>query len=232
MEMQGARIALVTAQDKTVAPLVHKLALADYDVSVMSPGRELADKLTRLAPHLALYGIWGDQELRAAQLACVCRTVQVPVIVIGGPVNSFSAVEALRCGADGYLDERHSLDAILAHAQAALRRFWEWGGQQPSNPTWHLWHRDGPSSEDGDIALTPTEARMLSYLRENAGQVVSRHELYQHIWGHKPGKRDMRSLSLFIHNLRCKIERDPHRPEYLLTRWGVGYCLSDDYGAS
>lgn len=72
------------------------------------------------------------------------------------------------------------------------------------------------------VRLTPTEFHLLSCLVRRAGQVVSREALLAQVWG--PERIDkVNYLKLYIHYLRRKIEKDPSKPEYILTEWGVGY---------
>ena len=72
--------------------------------------------------------------------------------------------------------------------------------------------------------LTPKEAKLISVLMNNVGQVVSRKQLMTEVW-HNDDARNTRTLDVHIHWLRQKIEDDPIRPEYILTRRSLGYEL-------
>jgi DNA-binding response OmpR family regulator len=75
-----------------------------------------------------------------------------------------------------------------------------------------------------EVALTPTEYRILAYLAQNAGRVVTQDLLLEHVWGAEySGESHM--LQVNINRLRRKIEDDHTHPRYILTKVGVGYLL-------
>jgi two-component system KDP operon response regulator KdpE len=73
------------------------------------------------------------------------------------------------------------------------------------------------------VDLTPTEWRLLCYLAERRGRVVSREELRQNVWNGSPPRGWKNLIKYYIRRLRRKIEDDPRTPRYILTRWGFGY---------
>ena len=76
-----------------------------------------------------------------------------------------------------------------------------------------------------EVPLTPIEYRILAYLAQNAGRVVTQDLLLEHVWGSEYlGESHM--LQVNINRLRHKIERDPTHPLYLLTKVGIGYLLA------
>ena len=76
-----------------------------------------------------------------------------------------------------------------------------------------------------EIALTPTEYRLLAYLAQNVGRIVTQELLLEHVWGPEYlGEGHM--LQVNINRLRRKLEDDPSHPRYLLTKVGVGYSLA------
>ena len=77
---------------------------------------------------------------------------------------------------------------------------------------------------DRTISLTPTELSLLAYLADEPGRARSRREILRHLW-HSEHVGDERVCDAHISNLRHKIERDPARPERVVTRRGVGYTL-------
>lgn len=75
---------------------------------------------------------------------------------------------------------------------------------------------------DGTLgAITTREAELLRYLATRAGQWVTREELLRALWNLEAGKS--RTLDTHMARLRRKVERDPHRPRFVRTRYGVGY---------
>jgi DNA-binding response OmpR family regulator len=77
-----------------------------------------------------------------------------------------------------------------------------------------------------EVTLTPTEYRILAYLAQNAGRVVTQDLLLEHVWGPEySGESHM--LQVNINRLRRKIEDDHTHPRYILTKVGVGYLLAN-----
>ena len=74
--------------------------------------------------------------------------------------------------------------------------------------------------------LTPVEYRLLAYLAQNAGRVVTQDLLLEHVWGDEyVGESHL--LQVNVNRLRRKIEQDPARPRYLLTKTGIGYLFAN-----
>jgi DNA-binding response OmpR family regulator len=78
---------------------------------------------------------------------------------------------------------------------------------------------------DREIVLAPLEYRLLFYLAQNAGRVVTQDQLLEHIWGEEyAGEGHL--LRVNMSRLRSKLEPDPSHPRYLLTKPGIGYMLA------
>jgi DNA-binding response OmpR family regulator len=81
-----------------------------------------------------------------------------------------------------------------------------------------------------EVTLTPTEYRILAYLAQNAGRVLTQDLLLEHVWGGEYlGESHM--LQVNINRLRRKLEVNPTHPHYILTKVGVGYYLAAQPGA-
>jgi len=163
--------------------------------------------------------------LRGQELTRLREEIDLPILVLGPAHSEPFVVQALKLGADGCLCEPYSPSELLARVQAYLRRYWEWSPEEARVPpelkgTTVIVHEE--------LKLSPTERRLLECLRQHAGNVVPREELCRHIWG-TDAKERYTSLSICVHNLRKKLERDPHHPRYLMTKWGVGYYLSSEF---
>jgi two-component system KDP operon response regulator KdpE len=72
------------------------------------------------------------------------------------------------------------------------------------------------------VALTPTEYNLLFQLATNAGHVLTHHELLKKVWGDEY-REEVHYLKVYVGRLRTKLERDPAKPELILTVRGVGY---------
>jgi DNA-binding response OmpR family regulator len=139
-------------------------------------------------------------------------------------------VEGLSMGADDYMTKPCSLDELRARLRALIRRGDregdEEGEQVYDDGTLRIDFRSGTVRRQGEIVrLSPIETRLLLCLAAERGRIVPRDELLAKVWG--AGYASALSyLSVYIRYLRKKIERDPGNPQYVRTRWKMGYYFS------
>jgi len=164
----------------------------------------------------------------------VCRrlreTSDVPVLFITAKSGIKDVVKGLEIGGDDYLVKPFDNRELVARVKALLRRRTDQrssdelvfgGGDLRINfLSREVIVRGKP------VELTPKEFALLSLLARNAGRVITRNEIIAQTWGAEHGDTTD-SLKLYIHYLRRKIERDPARPEYILTSRGVGYRFAN-----
>lgn len=82
--------------------------------------------------------------------------------------------------------------------------------------------------KNGDLLfLTSKEFDLLYFLYSHKGQVFTKEQLYENVWGFENMPKDTSNLPSFIRKLRKKVEPDPDKPKYIITVWGVGYKFSD-----
>ena len=82
-------------------------------------------------------------------------------------------------------------------------------------------------SEGNEIHLTAREFDLLHFLSSHQGQVFTKEQIYENVWGYDNAP-DASNLSSFIRKLRLKIEPHPDNPRYIITVWGVGYKFSGE----
>ncbi len=131
----------------------------------------------------------------------------------------------LELGADDYVTKPFSITELLARVRAVLRRA---GGRPSGLETCrigdieidfrtHQAHRAGQR-----IDFTAREFDLLRYLVAHTGQVVTREQILNQVWGYEESPTT-RTIDNFVAKLRQKIERAPHEPEHILTVHGAGY---------
>lgn len=153
-------------------------------------------------------------------------TSLLPIIMLTARSDPFDIVAGLECGADDYVIKPAEPRVLDARIKAVLRR------ATPSGPdaTWRLGAlcidtRAMTVTRDGAlVCLTPTELRLLVELAEHRGQVLSRHQLLQRVWGYGYAG-DSRLVDAVVQRLRAKIEPVPGQPTYLHTARGIGYRM-------
>jgi len=148
------------------------------------------------------------------------------VIVVSARGNEQDKVSALDKGASDYLTKPFSLGELAARIRVVLRRE---ADREAPQPVRHVFgdliidlESRMVSLEGEEIHLTPTEFKMLAFLAQHAGKVVTHGQLLREVWGkHSQGQEHY--VRIHVHKLRQKIEKDPARPRHLHTETGVGY---------
>jgi two-component system, OmpR family, KDP operon response regulator KdpE len=149
----------------------------------------------------------------------------VPVIVLSSRGEEAVKVAALDAGADDYVTKPFGIDELLARIRAAQRHRLQQQGEPPV-------FRSGDLSVDlvrrivtvrgKEEKFSPREYEVLRLLVAHAGKVLTHRFMLREIWG---ADADVQYLRIYIRALRQKIERDPERPDHILTETGVGYRL-------
>lgn len=164
----------------------------------------------------------------------VCKGIRersvVPILMLTALNEEIDRVLGLELGADDYLTKPFSTRELLARVKALLRRVEFDRGQAPSAQIMLIGDLridlDRRLAYKGDrgLPLRYKEFELLSLLALHAGEVVTRAEIFDKVWG-TDWLGDMRTLDVHIRWLREKLEDDPSRPQYIQTVRGVGYRL-------
>lgn len=157
----------------------------------------------------------------------VCRrirsTSQVPVIMLTARGDDFDVVTGLEAGADDYVVKPVQPTVLDARIRAVLRRA---AGEQDGVRVHGCLRIDTGSLqvtvEGVEVALTPTELRLLLVLTRDPGRVLSRQQLLEQVW-EQGYLGDSRLVDNGVMRLRTKIENDPASPRYVQTARGFGY---------
>jgi DNA-binding response OmpR family regulator len=165
----------------------------------------------------------------------VCRKLRergpVLVILLTARGEEADRVWGLDLGADDYITKPFSHRELLARIRAVSRR--AAAAQTPDQGTIQVGELriDFASHEvnvgERAVELTPREFAILHCLALNTGKVVPHERLLAFVWGSLSLESDVDQLKVHMRHLREKLERNPSAPEYLLTRRGVGYKLTE-----
>ena len=163
----------------------------------------------------------------------VCRRLRaesdVPILLLTAKDAEVDRVLGLEAGADDYVTKPFSMAELVSRVRAILRR-----RQLDRSASGGVVYRVGGltldlvrygAQVDGrGVNLTRSEFKLLALLAGQPEKVFSRREIMQHLW-ESSYVGDQRACDIHVSNIRRKIERDPARPERLLTVRGVGYRL-------
>ncbi len=149
----------------------------------------------------------------------------LPIIVLSSRDNETTKVAALDLGADDYVTKPFSMDELLARIRAAQRHRLQQEGEKPLFRTGVLsvdLVRRIVTVDGREVKFSPREYNLLRLLVAHAGKVLTHNFILHEVWGTETA---VQYLRIYIRALRQKIERNPERPELILTETGVGYRL-------
>jgi two-component system response regulator MtrA len=157
----------------------------------------------------------------------VCRQIRgesgVPIVMLTAKTDTVDIVLGLESGADDYVVKPFKPKELVARVRARLRRSDEPApelleiGNVTIDVAGHSVRRDGEP-----VSLTPLEFDLLVALARKPWQVFTREVLLEQVWGYRHAA-DTRLVNVHVQRLRSKIEKDPERPEVVVTVRGVGY---------
>jgi two-component system alkaline phosphatase synthesis response regulator PhoP len=198
-----------------------------YDIVEAENGTEGLRLLETSKPDLILL----DLMLPDVSGFDVCREIRksgarLPVIILSAKTEEIDIVVGLEIGADDYITKPFRARELLARIAAHLRRV----RQEERGGNGRLEFKDLAIDVnerrvfrgDREIELTHTEFDLLAFLASNAGKVLSREKILNHVWGYEY-PIETRVIDVHVRNLRRKIEFDPSKPFFILAVPGIGY---------
>jgi len=226
----GLRI-LVADSDPSIQRFLHaNLKASGYEVIVAVDGEEALGKTERELPDLVIL----DSMLSKVDAVDACRRIrdwsQVPIIMLSNRDDGVNEVQCLDLGADDYISKPFGIDELLARVRVVLRR------AKPQTVTPSPTYTSGElvvnfarwcvTIGNNEIELTPIEFSLLQQLVLNAGKVLTNSMLLKKVWG-PDYYSETHYIHVFIARLRKKLESDPKKPKYILTKPGVGYYFAN-----
>jgi DNA-binding response OmpR family regulator len=200
-----------------------------YAVEVASDGQRALELAGERPPDLLVL----DLMLPVIDGIEVCRRLRaqsdVPIIMLTAKGAEADRLAGLELGADDYVVKPFSPREVVARVKAVLRR----ATVAPALIDPHAAPLEFPGLrvdarrrsvevEGRPVALTAKEFDLLWFTAQHPHQVFTRQQLLDAVWGHD-FFGDAGTVTVHIRRLRTKIEREPSRPHYLVTVWGVGY---------
>ncbi len=146
----------------------------------------------------------------------------IPILFISARSSDDDKIIALNIGGDDYIEKPCSLSVLLAKVKVVIKRYSKNARNEYANGRIAIkFDSKQLYVENEPIKLTSLEFRLLSYLCENRGRVLSKQELFDKVWQDKFTGDG--TLNVHIRHLREAIEADPNNPRYIITVWGEGY---------
>jgi two-component system alkaline phosphatase synthesis response regulator PhoP len=216
-----------------IAELIrHYLKRAGYETVVVGSGRDALTKARQSAPDLVVLDIMLP-DLDGLQICQALRadpaTARIPILMLTAKGEEADRVRGLELGADDYVTKPFSLRELTARIRAIFRRAEQAAATQAPpvvdlgrvqvDLAGHRVLRDGQP-----LPIKPKAFELLAFLVRHPGQVFSRDQLLENVWGYDYAG-ETRTVDVHVHWLRSELEEDPATPQYLHTVRGVGYVF-------
>ena len=222
--------ALVVDDEKLIVKgLKFSLEQEGYEVDCAYDGQEAIDKAKETEYDIILL----DLMLPIYNGYEVCQHIRefsdMPIVMLTAKGEDMDKILGFENGADDYITKPFNILEVKARIKAIIRRNKRKAAMVPQEPKVIESGKMKLDIEakrlyiDGvEVNLTVKEFDILKLLAENPGKIYSRDQLLTIIWGSKyPG--DARTVDVNVRRLREKIEENPANPEYVHTKWGMGY---------
>ena len=227
------KILVVDDEHLLVKGIKFNLENEGYEVETGSDGEEAVEKARTGRFDLIILDLMMPK-IDGLQACMKIREFStVPVIMLTAKSEDADKIMGFECGADDYITKPFNILELKARVRALLRRALQAEKQERSanrlergiiaidvgeRSAW----KDGQSVE-----LTAKEFDLMELFLRNPGRVYSRENLLNLVWGYEY-IGELRTVDVHIRRLREKLELDPANPEYIRTKWGVGYYYHSD----
>lgn len=231
--MNDAVRVLIVEDDPQIRNFISYAARAEgFQPTEVGSGQEALDQFQSGSCDIMILDL-GLPDMDGKKLISRIReTSLMPIIVVSARDREDEKVEALDRGADDYLTKPFSTSELMARLRVACRHMTTQNGAFAGKVMTirgltidfgkHLVYLNG-----SELHLTPMEYKLLSLLFRNAGKVLTTSTIIDEVWGPGYGS-DTQALRAMMAGLRRKIEKNPAKPQYIITEIGVGYRLRDE----
>ena len=220
------KILVVDDEDLLVKGIRFNLQNDGYEIITGSNGREAVEMAKENTPDLIILDVMMPEMDGMTACARIREFSNVPIILLTAKTDDMDKLLGFEHGADDYVTKPFNILELKARVRALLRR----SGTQTEehSPTLTIGtitldlnarnaYRDGVMAD-----LTAKEFDVIEFLMRNPNRVYSREALLDTIWAYEY-RSDIRTVDVHIRRLREKLEQNPADPQYIMTKWGVGY---------
>jgi Transcriptional regulatory protein, C terminal./Response regulator receiver domain. len=225
------KILIVDDEKNIVDILKYNLQKESFDTLEAYDGRQAIEIAEREKPDLIILDIM----LPEIDGFTVCRrlrqTMQTPILMLTAREEEVDKVLGLELGADDYITKPFSPRELMARVKANLRRVADEAAPTRTDDVIRIADLEINTSRyevkrgGTVIDLTLREFELVKFLAMQKGQVFTRETLLEKVWGYEYFG-DVRTVDVTVRRLREKLEKDPSKPEYILTKRGVGYYFN------
>ena len=227
--MTSAKVLVVDDEPAIGEVVCRYLRRAGYDTAIAASGREALVQAQASSPDLVVLDLMlpdidGLEVMRRLRK----DRARAAIILLTARGEESDRIVGLRLGADDYVVKPFSPGELVARVGAVLRRVEPAADHEPpliiddlciDAAAWQVTVGGEP------VELTHREFELLAFLARHRGQAFTREQLMDNVWQYS-FYVDTSTVTVHIRRLRTKLERDPSRPRFIQTVWGVGYRFS------
>ena len=222
----GGPLILIIDDEPPIRLLLRtSLVAQNYRIAEAETAREGVVKVRSDRPDLVILDLGLPDEEGTDVIRTLRAFSKVPIIVLSSRGEERGKIEALDLGADDYVTKPFGMGELVARIRTALRHRVQEEGAEPlfssGDLAVDLVHRL-VTVRGEEVKLSPKEYDILRLLVVHAGKVLTHRMIMQEVWG---AAGDVQYLRIYIRQLRQKLERNPERPDHIVTETGVGYRL-------
>ena len=228
MPRRKASLLVVDDDVRMLRLMTRILEMEGYGVLGASNGQAALDLLDRKTVDLVLLDVMMPDLDGYTVCGHIRETSQVPIIMVTVKDSDEEKVKGFDTGADDYVTKPFSSRELAARVKAVLHRARSW--DETTQPVFQFgdlvvdFPRHRVTLHGQEVNLTATEYRLLSYLIQNAGRLVTPAQILEAVWGEEyAGEHHL--LRVNIGRLRRKLEDNPKEPQFISTRVGIGYMF-------
>ena len=220
------KILVVDDEELLVKGIRFNLHNEGYEIITGSNGVEAVELARQNEPDLIILDVMMPEMDGMTACARIREFSNVPIILLTAKTDDMDKLMGFEHGADDYVTKPFNILELKARVRALLRR--SGASASDTSPTLSV----GPITLDlnarnayrnGLLAdLTAKEFDVIEFLMRNPNRVYSRESLLDTIWAYEY-RSDIRTVDVHIRRLREKLEENPADPQYIMTKWGVGY---------
>lgn len=211
------------------------LTAQNYKVLTAQNGKSGLSLITSQCPDIILLDL-GLPDMDGLDIICQVRSwSSVPILVISARTQEKDKVTALDLGADDYITKPFGSSELLARIRTAIRHSTRLGsGNGMEKQSFRCgdliidFERRRIHVGEKEVHLTQIEYKIVTYLAQNSGRVVTYDSLLSHVWGPYASSENNRILRVNMANIRRKLEENPAEPKYILTEIGIGYRMQEN----
>lgn len=225
---------LIIDDDKELCVLIRRSVLSeDIVADYCNTGKEGLAKLKEQEYQLVILDVMMPGMDGFETLEQIRAQSNLPILMFTARNDNASKVRGLRAGADDYLTKPFHMDELIARILSLIRRYTRFNKPEGTPRQFDF---DGlsinleerlVSTVNGTFELPPKEFDVLVFCAENQGKILTKQQIYEHVWGEEYVYDDSNIMAI-ISRLRKKIEEKAGSPKYIQTIKGIGYRFNKE----